>query len=80
MVTINVDIPDVFVTLYNTRRTTYNVYADANGVRRMPPATRATVERFIRDYMKGLIRNESYRLDPGDNSIIEADEIVMTPV
>lgn len=80
MAQIIIDIPDTFVQLYQARRQTYNPYADANGLRRMPPATKATVERFIRDFMKGLIRNESYRSDPGDGSQIEADEGAMTGV
>lgn len=80
MAQVTIDIPDTFIALYNARRATYNAYADANGLRRMPPATKATVERFIRDYIKGLLRNESYRSDPGDGSQIEADEEAMRGV
>ena len=80
MALITIDIPDTFVQLYNQRRTTYNAYAQANGLRLMPPATKATAERFIRDLMKGYIRNESYRLDavgPDDGTIIAADDLAM---
>jgi len=80
MPNVTINIPDDFLQLYNQRRFTWNAYADANGLRRMPPATVATVERFIRDYMKGLIRNESYRLDDGNGATIDADELTMRAV
>lgn len=71
---ITVDIPQSLLDLYNTRRATWNAAHAAAGQRPMPPATRATLERLVRDYMKGWIRAEGWRLDPGDGSISDADE------
>ena len=77
---VTVNIPQTFLDLYNLRRASYNAYATPRGLRPMPLANRATLERFARDYMKGLILNESDRLDPGDGSISDADRAAMAGV
>lgn len=80
MAQVTITIPNTFITLYNTRRTTYNAFAIPLGIRPMPPATQTVLERFVLDYMKGIILNESDRLDPGDGSISDADRAAMAGV
>lgn len=76
MATINVVIPDTFVTLYNARRTTWNASAPG-ALNPMPPAN-ATQARFLLvSYMKSLIRREAMR--QGDAQW-EADELAMVGV
>lgn len=83
MANVTITVPDAFIALYNQRRATWNIYATATGNRQMPPATAATLQRFMRDYMKGLIRNESARLDAAgadDGTIINADDAAVAGV
>jgi len=73
---ITVTVPDQLVQRYNARRETWNPYAVARGLAPMPPATRAALERFIRQHLAALLLQESMRIDPGDGSIYDADAVL----
>jgi len=77
MANIIIDIPDRLITLYQTRKTTYDAYALPLGLTGLPPVTKTVIQRWVRDYIKGLLRRESWRLDDGVNNIAEQDETLI---
>ena len=74
MANIIIDIPDELIDLYKTRKTTYDAYSLPLGLSPLPPVTKTMIQRWVRDYIKGLLRRESWRLDDGVNNIAEQDE------
>jgi hypothetical protein len=84
MANISISIPDAFIAEYNNYKATWDARAFANcELRPLPPPTAPTAQRFIRDLMKGYMRNEVYLRDaegPNDGSLIAAFEAAVAGV
>lgn len=83
MANVTITVPDAFITLYNQRRTTWNAYAVPRGLQPLPALSAAAAERFIRDYLKGLMLRESARLDAAganDGTAYDADVAAIASV
>jgi hypothetical protein len=84
MANITINLPDAFIAEYRNYKATWDArtFVDC-ALRPMPPPTEATAQRFIRDLMKGYMRNEVYRRDaegPNDGSLIAAFEAAVAGV
>jgi hypothetical protein len=84
MANITINLPDAFVDEYKNMKATWDARAFTDcSLRPLPPPTVATAQRFIRDLMKGYMRNEVYLRDaegPNDGSLIAAFEAAVAGV
>ena len=77
MATFTIDIPDALLLLYRTRKTTWDEYALPVGEVGLPVLTRSLLQKWVRDYIRGLIHRESWRLDAVIDGTAEADDSLM---
>lgn len=76
MANITINVPDSFVTLWNTRRTTWNARPEG-ALRPMPPATATQARLLMVNYMKASILREALRQSDAQ---YEADQAAVASV
>ena len=74
MASITITIPDNLVAAYQTRKAAHDAIYRSTPMALM---NQAAAQRFIRDYYHGQYRMAGWRLDPGDGSVVDADDVFL---